>query len=153
RVYELRDQMTPEEKHAQVVGYWADQRDAAAGNGHEHAGDVAPRRGAMATPESATHGAASRHGIGHVTRLYGTHPAEPAERARWRWQQQRGLRADTRLGIPALVHEETLTGLAVWQAATFPTPLAWGASFDPDLVERMGALIGASMRELGIHQG
>src|SRR5690606_23518230 len=80
-------------------------------------------------------------------------PIDPVERARWLWQQQRCLRSDTRLGIPALVHEETLTGLAVWQAATFPTPLAWGASFDPDLVERMGALIGASMRELGIHQG
>ena len=59
----------------------------------------------------------------------------------------------TRLGIPALVHEECLTGLAAWKAATFPTPLAWGAAFDPELVEEMAALIGASMRALGIHQG
>src|SRR5690606_31929909 len=51
------------------------------------------------------------------------------------------------------VHEECLTGLAAWKAATFPTPLAWGASFDPALVAEMGALIGESMRELGIHQG
>ena len=43
--------------------------------------------------------------------------------------------------------------LAAWKAATFPTPLAWGASFDPDLVEEMGRLIGDSMRQLGIHQG
>lgn len=153
RVHELLDQMTLEEKLAQLVGYWADQRDAAAGNGHEHAGDVAPLQGEMAPSESATLEEASRHGIGHLTRVYGTHPIDPVERARWLWQQQRRLRSDTRLGIPALVHEETLTGLAVWQAATFPTPLAWGASFDPDLVEQMGALIGASMRELGIHQG
>ena len=46
--------------------------------------------------------------------------------------------SETRLGIPAIVHEECLTGLAAWKAATFPTPLAWGASFDPDLVEEMG---------------
>src|SRR5690606_20620087 len=63
------------------------------------------------------------------------------------------LRAETRLGIPALVHEECLTGLAAWKAATFPTPLAWGASFDPALVEEMAVSIGDSMRELGIHQG
>ena len=60
---------------------------------------------------------------------------------------------ETRLGIPALVHEECLTGLAAWKAATFPTPLAWGASFDPELVEQVGAAIGASMRQLGVHQG
>ena len=51
------------------------------------------------------------------------------------------------------MHEECLTGLSAWKAATFPTPLAWGAAFDPELVERMGAAIGESMRALGIHQG
>ncbi len=44
------------------------------------------------------------------------------------------------LGIPAIVHEECLTGLAAWGAASFPTSLAWGATFDPerlwDLAER-----------------
>ncbi|MBC7290646.1 MAG: glycoside hydrolase family 3 C-terminal domain-containing protein, partial [Actinotalea sp.] len=50
-------------------------------------------------------------------------------------------------------HEECLTGLAAWRAATFPTPLAWGASFDPDLVHEVARAIGGSMRELGVHQG
>src|SRR5690606_1616272 len=50
-------------------------------------------------------------------------------------------------------HEECLTGLAAWRAATYPTPLAWGAAFDPDLVAEMGAAIGRSMREIGVHQG
>ena len=36
------------------------------------------------------------------------------------------------------MHEECLTGLSAWKAATFPTPLAWGATFDPELVERDG---------------
>ncbi len=35
----------------------------------------------------------------------------------------------------------------------FPTPLAWGASFDPALVKEMAAAIGASMRSVGVHQG
>ena len=96
---------------------------------------------------------ATVHGIGHLTRVYGTRPVDPVERAGWLWAEQRRLVRETRLGIPALVHEECLTGLAAWKAATFPTPLAWGASFDPGLVETMAASIGDTMRQLGIHQG
>ncbi|MGW8481754.1 beta-xylosidase/alpha-l-arabinosidase [Microbacterium sp. NPDC055903] len=140
----LLAQMTLEEKAAQVVGYWLDQ-------GGEL---VAPMADEMAS--SSASGALAeitRDGIGHYTRVYGTRPVDPADRAAWLWNEQRRLKRETRLGIPALVHEECLTGLAAWKAATFPTPLAWGASFDAELVGEMAALIGASMRELGIHQG
>ena len=152
RAHDLLARMTLEEKLAQLVGFWDQDVDGDT-DGHDHAGDVAPMQGEMTSAESASIDDAIRHGIGHLTRIYGTQPIDPVERARWLWQQQRRLRAETRLGIPALVHEECLTGLAAWQAATFPTPLAWGASFDPDLVQQMGELIGASMRELGVHQG
>src|SRR5206468_3579190 len=81
----------------------------------------------------------------HLTRVYGTRPVDPGKRAAWLWNEQRRLVRETRLGIPALVHEECLTGLAAWQAATFPTPLAWGASFDPAVVEEMAQSIGRSM--------
>jgi beta-glucosidase-like glycosyl hydrolase len=141
RVLALLDAMTLEEKLAQLVGYW-DKGDGEA---------VAPLQGEFA--EAGGLDEASRHGLGHLTRPYGTRPVDPVERARWLWEWQRHLVARTRLGIPALVHEECLTGLAAWTAATFPTPLAWGAAFDPGLVEEMGALIGDSMRTLGIHQG
>jgi beta-glucosidase-like glycosyl hydrolase len=141
RVRALHARMTLEEKLAQLVGFWVDQ-------GGEV---VAPMQGEMAS--SGRLEDATAHGIGHLTRVYGTRPVDPAERAAWLWCEQRRLRTETRLGIPALVHEECLTGFAAWQAATFPTPLAWGASFDPDLVQEMGALIGASMHELGVHQG
>jgi beta-glucosidase-like glycosyl hydrolase len=141
RVRALHAQMTLEEKIAQLVGYWVDQ-------GGEV---VAPLAGEMAT--SSRYDEATVHGLGHLTRVYGTRPVDPVERAEWLWAEQRRLIQETRLGIPAIVHEECLTGLAAWKAATFPTPLAWGAAFDPALVEEMGALIGDSMRELGIHQG
>ncbi|HEX6325385.1 MAG TPA: glycoside hydrolase family 3 N-terminal domain-containing protein [Jiangellaceae bacterium] len=165
RVHDLLARMTLEEKLAQLVGYWVDQRPATAGEGQNGAGDVAPLQaemlagdvaplqGEMTSTMSTSFEEASRSGIGHLTRVYGTRPVDPVERAEWLWQQQRRLRSQTRHGIPALVHEECLTGLAAWQAATFPTPLAWGASFDPDLVHEMGAVIGSSMRTLGIHQG
>jgi beta-glucosidase len=144
RVRELHAQMTLEEKLAQLVGYWLDQ----GGN------VVAPMQGEMAGQQgSATLSEVTKNGLGHYTRVYGTRPVDPAERAAWLWGEQRRLKRETRLGIPALVHEECLTGLAAWQAATFPTPLAWGASFDPELVTEMGRLIGESMRQLGVHQG
>lgn len=141
RTTELLGRMTLEEKLSQLVGYWVDQ-------GGEV---VAPLAGEMAT--STGYAEATREGIGQLTRVYGTRPVDPLERAQWLWAEQRRLVEETRLGIPAIVHEECLTGLAAWQAATFPTPLAWGASFDPELVAELGAVIGGSMRELGIHQG
>lgn len=141
RVRELLAQMTLDEKAAQLVGYWVDQ-------GGEV---VAPLADEMVT--TTKYADATAHGLGHLTRVYGTRPVDPVERAAWLWREQRRLQTETRLGIPAIVHEECLTGLAAWQAATFPTPLAWGASFDPDLVAEMAVAIGESMRELGVHQG
>ncbi|MFC8600414.1 beta-glucosidase [Isoptericola sp. NPDC057191] len=143
RVRALHARMTLDERLAQLVGYWLDR-----------GGDVvAPMQGEMAAGDGGRLEEVTRHGIGHYTRVYGTRPVDPADRAAWLWAEQQRLRRDTRLGIPALVHEECLTGLSAWKAATFPTPLAWGASFDPDLVAEMGRVIGGSMRELGIHQG
>lgn len=141
RVQALVADMTLDEKLAQLVGYWVDQGDEV----------VAPLSGEKVT--SAGYTDATVHGLGHLTRVYGTRPVDPIERAAWLWGEQRRLRTETRLGIPALVHEECLTGFAAWQAATFPTPLAWGASFDPGAVELMASAIGRSMRELGVHQG
>ena len=141
RVLALLGQMTLAEKLAQIVGFW-EKEDGEA---------VAPLQGDFGGVTDLDE--FSRHGLGHLTRVYGTRPVDPGARASWLWAFQRGLVTRTRLGIPAIVHEECLTGLSVWKAATFPTPLAWGASFDPKLVAEMGAAIGASMRALGVHQG
>jgi beta-glucosidase-like glycosyl hydrolase len=141
RVRALLGEMTLEEKLAQLVGFW-DKGDGEA---------VAPLQGVFDVVRGLPE--VSKDGLGHLTRVYGTRPVEPVERARWLWETQRRLVHETRLGIPALVHEECLTGLAAWHAAAFPTPLAWGASFDPDLVAEVAAAIGRSMRELGVHQG
>ncbi|WP_204032154.1 glycoside hydrolase family 3 N-terminal domain-containing protein [Micromonospora qiuiae] len=141
RVRELLGRMTIEEKIAQLVGFW-EKEDGEA---------VAPLQGEFSGAGKLEE--ASRHGLGHLTRAYGTRPVDAAARASWLWKFQADLVTGTRLGIPAIVHEECLTGLSAWKAATFPTPLAWGAAFDPDLVAEMAAAIGASMRALGVHQG
>lgn len=140
RVRDLIAQMTLDEKLAQLVGFWQDEE-----------GDVvAPLQGEQ--NQATRLEDAIEHGLGHITRVYGTNPVDPIERAAWLWSMQRRIKSQTRLGIPALVHEETLTGLAIWKAATFPTPTAWGSAWAPELVEEMGALIGESMRALGVHQ-
>ena len=141
RVEGLLARMSLDEKLAQLVGYWVDK-------GGEV---VAPMAGEMGN--SGPYDEATVHGIGHLTRVYGTRPVDPVDRAAWLWDEQRRLVRETRLGIPAIVHEECLTGLAAWKAATFPTPLAWGAAFDPDLTAEMAEVIGSSLRQLGIHQG
>ncbi|MFV2021947.1 glycoside hydrolase family 3 N-terminal domain-containing protein [Micromonospora sp. LOL_023] len=133
--------MTVEEKVAQLTGFWE----------KEDGETVAPLQGEFS--DTARLEDFSRHGLGHLTRTYGTRPVDPMVRAAWLWKFQSELVANTRLGIPAIVHEECLTGRSAWRAATFPTPLAWGAAFDPDLVAEMASAIGTSMRALGIHQG
>ncbi|WP_372595040.1 beta-glucosidase [Actinotalea sp.] len=142
RAAALLARMTLREKVAQLVGFWVDE-------GGEV---VAPMQDAMAGEEPTVEAFAAE-GLGHLTRVYGTRPVDPVERVTWLRDLQHWFRTETRLGIPALVHEECLTGLAAWKAASFPTPLAWGASFDPELVQEMGEAIGTSMRTLGVHQG
>jgi beta-glucosidase len=141
RVRELLGRMTIEEKVAQLIGYWEKEDGEAVAPLQGDFGDIAKLEDF------------SRHGLGHLTRAYGTRPVDVVARASWLWKFQSDLVTGTRLGIPAIVHEECITGLAAWKAATFPTPLAWGAAFDPDLVTEMGEIIGGSMRALGIHQG
>ncbi|WP_049565940.1 beta-glucosidase [Streptomyces sp. SBT349] len=147
RAAQLLSQMTLEEKLAQLVGVWPGS-DA----GSEDDADVAPMQSEINSdvPDLT---ALLPHGLGQLTRPFGTAPVEPGEKTRVLSDDQRKIAAANRFGIPALVHEECLTGFTAWQATIFPTPLAWGASFDPDLVEHAATLIGRSMRAVGIHQG
>ncbi|MFE7160240.1 glycoside hydrolase family 3 N-terminal domain-containing protein [Streptomyces sp. NPDC057636] len=146
RAADLLARMTPEEKTAQLSSVWlgADiDTDTAA---------VAPGQHAYVA-RSAALDALLPHGLGHLTRPFGTVPVEPAEGAARLAELQSRIRAGNRFGVPAIAHEECLTGFSAWQATVFPTPLAWGATFDPALVTEMAQAIGASMRAVGIHQG
>jgi len=144
RVKDLLSRMTLEEKVAQLASIWIgdDPRD----------GDVAPMQGEIgADPQPLSE--LIRHGLGQVTRVFGTRPLPPAVARSTLRELQAEIVGASRFGIPAVAHEECLTGFAAWTATVFPTPLAWGASFDPELVSQMAGAIGASMRSVGIHQG
>ena len=68
---------------------------------------------------------------------------DPAQGAAELVRQQRVVLNASRLGIPALVHEECLTGFTTYGATVYPAAIAWAATFDPALVERMAAAIRA----------
>ncbi len=92
-------------------------------------------------------------GLGQITRAFGTAPVSVAEGVARLAAMQRDLVDKTRLGIPAIAHEECLTGFTTYQATIYPTPLALAATFNPDLVRRIGRRIGDDLRSVGVHQG
>jgi beta-xylosidase len=145
RVSDLLARMTLEEKLAQLGSVWLSGA-AADGDG------VAPLQGEF-TADMPPLRELIRHGLGHLTRVFGTRPLQPAEGIGELTRLQAEVISNNRFGIPAIAHEECLTGFAAFTATAFPTPLAWGASFDADLVREMAEAIGRSMRAAGIHQG
>lgn len=150
RVKDLMARMSLDEKLAQLTSVWLGS-DASAGQVAPMQPDGEPEPDADVEPDAQLLPLV-RHGIGQLTRIYGTLPVVPLAAARDLAEKQRTIMARGQ-GIPALVHEECLTGLAAWQATVYPAPLSWGASFDPGLIRRMGAQIGAVLRRLGVHQG
>lgn len=135
----LTAELTLEEKAAQLGSVWLT----------DSADDFAPKL------EDGPKTAADPFecGLGQLTRVFGTEPVTVAEGVRRLRELQEHVVASSRLGIPAIAHEECLTGLAAYGATAFPTPLAWAATFDEELVRQMAEAIGSDMRALGIHQG
>ena len=66
---------------------------------------------------------------------------------------QRFCRERTRLGIPAICHEETLHGMIANGVTCLPAPVTMAASFAPDLVEAGFAAVGDEAVRAGIRQG
>jgi beta-xylosidase len=135
--------MTLREKIAQLVGVWV----GASAEG----GEVAPHQHDLEEPVDLD--ALLPHGLGQLTRPFGTAPIDPALGALSLLRSQRRIAAANRFGIPALAHEECLAGFAAWGATAYPVPLSWGATFNPELVRRMAAAIGRDMHAVGVHQG
>jgi beta-glucosidase len=89
------------------------------------------------------------HGTGHVTRIGASTGLRPRESASFMNRIQRFLVERTRLGIPAVVHEESCAGLCARDATQFPQAIGLAASFDPELVERIAGVIRAQMLAVG----
>ncbi|WP_328438981.1 glycoside hydrolase family 3 C-terminal domain-containing protein [Streptomyces sp. NBC_00457] len=145
RVDDLLARMTLEEKTAQLYGVWVGA--ATDGDG------VAPHQHDMTVGSAEDFAELITHGLGQLTRSYGTAPVDPALGAQALARAQRRIADAGRFGIPAVAHEECLAGFTAWGATAYPVPLAWGATFDPPLVEEMARHIGRDLRTAGVHQG
>jgi beta-glucosidase len=74
------------------------------------------------------------HGIGEITRIGATTGLAPRERAVLANAIQRYLMEQTRLGIPAIVHEESTAGLCARDATQFPQAIGLAATWNPELL-------------------
>lgn len=145
RVDALLADLGPEEKIAQLGSYWK----------RPEIGDAegfAPLQSTFDAGRDPFEEAV-RHGLGHITRAYGSAPLTAEEGVENLRRMQLAVTAGSPHGIPAIVHEECLTGIMAHQATTYPAAIAWGASFAPELIGEMAARIGEDMRALGTHHG
>ncbi len=135
RVTDLLDRMTLEEKLAQLGSAWVFQ--LADGN------QLVAERAAELL----------RHGLGQVTRISGASSLGAHDAAVLANAIQRHLVTATRLGIPAIVHEEICSGLMAREATIFPQAIGLASTWDPDLAARLADAVRVQMRAMGAHQG
>jgi beta-glucosidase len=135
RLEDLMALMTREEKVAQMGSAWVFQ--------------IAD--GAQLAPEPAA--VLLRNGIGHITRISGASSLRPAEAAELANAVQRYLVEETRLGIPAIVHEEICSGLMARDATVFPQAIGLASTWDPELARSLAEAIAGQMRAVGAHHG
>ncbi len=89
------------------------------------------------------------HGIGQVTRIGATTGLEPVQSAELFNLVQRTMVEHTRLGIPVIVHEESLAGYCARGATVFPQALALGCSWDPQLVAEVADRVRQQLLAVG----
>jgi beta-glucosidase len=141
RTEDLLSRMTLEEKVAQMLGVWQQKPTMLVDDG-----------GNFDLAKASTH-FASGAGLGQVGR---PSDAGGGRTARQMAELTNDIQAffvgHSRLGIPVIFHEECLHGHAAPEGTSFPQPIGLGATFDPDLIERLYAMTAAEARARGTHQ-
>ncbi|MBN1430392.1 MAG: glycoside hydrolase family 3 protein [Anaerolineae bacterium] len=135
RVNELLSQMTLDEKLAQLGGMWVT----------EMLDDE--RLFVMAKAQAAL-----QYGIGHISRISAAAMLPSDKVAEMANTIQKFLIERTRLGIPAIIHEESCAGFMALGATTFPQAIGLASTWEPDLVYEMAKVIRIQMRAVGAHQ-
>jgi beta-glucosidase len=135
KIDDLLSQMTLEEKIAQLRSYWMYDLQTL---------------GVLDSKKVESYLAL---GIGQITRIGGASTYEPHEAIKIANQIQRFLKEKTRLGIPAIVHEECCVGLMAPGGSIFPEIIGLASSFRPDLAYKMTSEIRKQMMAIGSRQG
>jgi beta-glucosidase len=135
RVEDLLSRMSREEKAAQLGSAWVFQLADGAEFAVERARELL------------------RLGLGQVTRVSGASSLRAAEAAALTNTIQRHLVEETRLGIPAIVHEEICSGLMAREATIYPQAIGLASTWEPALIEAMADAVRGEMRAMGAQQG
>jgi beta-glucosidase len=135
RIDDLISRMTLDDKLAQLGSAWIFQVASATGFDAERAAPLLA------------------DGIGHITRMCGASGFRSAQAAAFANDLQQHLVERTRLGIPAIIHEEICAGLMALEATIFPQALGVAATFRPELNAALAAEVRLQMRAIGAHHG
>ncbi len=93
-----------------------------------------------------------QHGIGQVSRPGGNSTLPPQQVAQAVNRLQRFLAERTRLGIPAILHEEACCGAMVRGGTIYPQPVGVASTFQPELAEHMASAMRRQLLALGARQ-
>ncbi|HET7792887.1 MAG TPA: glycoside hydrolase family 3 N-terminal domain-containing protein [Rhizobacter sp.] len=145
RVGDLLGRMTLEEKIAQLHAFWL----VLSEDGRHQ---VRPGEAFIGRSDPEQVQQRLKNGMGQITRPLGTRGVDAAAGLRALNRLQRFLRHETRLGIPAISHEECLVGLMSRDATMFPSALAMSATWNPALIEEAARQIGLECRAVGCQQ-
>jgi beta-glucosidase len=141
RVADLLKRMTLEEKVAQVTCLWQSRPEM------KDPGDLSADRGNL-SPEKAKQ--VMKYGIGQIARQ--RERKGPREGAEFANSVQKWLLENTRLGIPAIFHDEILHGHMAQGSTSFPQPIALASTWDPEFVSRVFTAAALETRLRGSHQ-
>ena len=133
--------MTLEEKVAQLTCLWQTRPQV------KPQTDFSTSRGEF-SPEKARE--VLKNGIGQIARQ--RERMDPREGAIFANAVQKWLIENTRLGIPAILHDEILHGHMAQGSTSFPQPLALASSWDPDFITRVFTAGALETRARGSHQ-
>lgn len=88
-------------------------------------------------------------GIGHFCQFSSGLTLSPEELRDLVRDVQLFLMTETRLKIPAIFHEEAITGFATQGATTFPQQIGMGCTWNPELISKNTASTSKNMRAAG----
>ena len=143
RVADLLTRMTLEEKVAQLVGGWNRKREIEDAQGRFDPANATALLGS-GIGEIARPSEIARPGVTPRVRTAREHVAFVNAVQRW-------LVEHTRLGTPAMFHEEALHGLVAPGATHFPVPIGLASTWDAPLIERVMSAAAREARARGVH--